>query len=66
MNPIICIGNYCIDKKIRELTKVCNTFEIKLPTIKQMKQILLTMFPELNTRDNLEKQNTILDYISNP
>ena len=63
MNPIICIGNYCIDKKIRELTKVCNTFEIKLPTIKQMKQILLTMFPELNTRDNLEKQNTILDYI---
>lgn len=63
MNPIICIGNYCIDKKIRELTKVCNTFEIKLPTIKQMKQILLTMFPDLNTKDNLEKQNTILNYI---
>jgi len=63
MNPIICIGNYCIDKKIRELTKVCNTFELKLPTRKQMIQILVSMFPELNMKENLSKQNTILDYI---
>lgn len=63
MNPIICIGNYCIDKKIRELTKVCNTFELKLPTRKQMIQILVSMFPELNMKENLSKQNMILDYI---
>lgn len=63
MNPIICIGNYCIDKKIRELTKVCNTFELKLPTRKQMIQILVSMFPDLNMKQNLSKQNTILDYI---
>jgi len=63
MNPIICIGNYCIDKKIRELTKVCNTFELKLPTRKQIAQILVSVFPDLNTKDKLSKQNIILDYI---
>ena len=31
-HPIICIGNYYIDKKIKELMKVCNVFEIKTPT----------------------------------
>ena len=32
LNPIICIGNYYMDKKIRELMKVCYTFELKTPT----------------------------------
>jgi len=36
LNPIICIGNYYIDKKIRELMKVCNTFELKSPTTTQI------------------------------
>ena len=63
MNPIICIGNYCIDKKIRELMKVCNTFELKLPTMKQINSILITMFPDLNTPDNIEKKQTLLEYI---
>lgn len=27
--PIICIGNYCIDKKIKELMKFCFNFQIK-------------------------------------
>ena len=63
MNPIICIGNYCIDKKIRELMKVCNTFELKLPTMNQINRILITMFPELNTPNNIEKKQTLLDYI---
>ena len=31
-NPIICIGNYQINKKIKELIKVCHTFELKTPT----------------------------------
>ena len=34
-NPIICIGNYMIDKKIKELLKVCNSFELKTPTCQQ-------------------------------
>ena len=63
MNPIICIGNYCIDKKIRELMKVCNTFELKLPTMKQIDHILVTLFPELNNDNNQEKKQTLLEYI---
>jgi hypothetical protein len=63
MNPIICIGNYCIDKKIRELMKVCNTFELKLPTMKQINCILINMFPELDTSKNIEKKQVLLDYI---
>jgi hypothetical protein len=27
--PIICIGNYYVDKKIKELMKVCHIFELK-------------------------------------
>ena len=40
MNPIICIGNYHMDKKIRELMKVCVTFELKMPTHEQIGVIL--------------------------
>jgi DNA polymerase III delta prime subunit len=43
MNPIICIGNYRIDKKIKELMKVCNVVEIKPPTIQEMSQIVKTL-----------------------
>jgi Cdc6-like AAA superfamily ATPase len=34
LNPIICIGNYHIDKKIKELMKVCYSYEIKNPSNK--------------------------------
>ena len=40
MNPVICIGNYHMDKKIRELMKVCITFELKTPTLEQVSIIL--------------------------
>jgi len=63
MNPIICIGNYCIDKKIRELMKVCNIFELKLPTMNQINRILVTMFPDLNNNSNMKKKQTLLEYI---
>ena len=36
INPIICIGNYHADKKIKELIKVCHTFELKTPNKSQM------------------------------
>ena len=36
MNPIICIGNHHMDKKIRELMKVCVTFELPMPTLDQV------------------------------
>ena len=48
MNPIICIGNYHMDKKIRELMKVCVTFEIPMPALDQVSVILTSV---LHSRD---------------
>ena len=48
MNPIICIGNYHIDKKIKELMKVCNTIELKTPTTLQINTIVKEIMPELD------------------
>ncbi len=44
MNPIICIGNYYTDKKICELMKVCNTFELPAPTDAQMREVVDQLF----------------------
>lgn len=60
MNPILCIGNYCIDKKIKELIKVCNVFELKSPTRFQMSNILDHMIGK--TSFHVHK-NKILDYV---
>jgi len=46
-NPIICISNYHVDKKIKELMKVCNTFELKPPSVPQIREILHLSMPEL-------------------
>lgn len=51
-NPIICIGNYHLDKKIKELIKVCIPIEIKKPTDAQMTIIVKNAMPELE--DNLK------------
>jgi len=48
MNPIICIGNYYMDKKIKELMKVCNTFELKTPTTAQINRILTLSMPDMH------------------
>jgi len=48
VNPIICIGNYHIDKKIKELMKVCISYELKPPTVPQIKKILALAMPELD------------------
>jgi SpoVK/Ycf46/Vps4 family AAA+-type ATPase len=47
MNPIICIGNYHIDKKIKELMKVCNVIELKLPSQPQIVTIVNSLMPSL-------------------
>lgn len=45
MNPIICIGTYYVDKKIKELMKVCNVFEIPKPTDLQIHKLYKAMYP---------------------
>ena len=47
-SPIICISNYHIDKKIKELMKVCSSFELNCPTQIQIKQIIQNTMPELD------------------
>lgn len=69
VNPIICIGNYHTDKKIKELIKVCHAFELKTPTTIQMKEIVTTLMPTLDeelvqniiefTQGDLRKVTTI-------
>ena len=45
LNPIICIGNYHVDKKIKELMKVCNIVELKTPTSQQILNIINEIMP---------------------
>ena len=52
-SPIICISNYHVDKKIKELQKVCVTFEIKTPTDLQICSIIRKIMPGLG--DSLTK-----------
>lgn len=60
MNPIICIGNYYIDKKIKELMKVCNTYELKTPTPIQINQLFDIYIPAL---ENQKLKKMIIQYI---
>ena len=55
LNPIICIGNYHIDKKIKELMKVCCTIELKKPTPLQITNIIDLTMPniESNLKENI-------------
>ncbi len=47
MIPIICIGNYHIDKKIKEMMKVCLPIELKTPTVNQIEDIVKLLMPKL-------------------
>lgn len=48
--PIICIGNYHIDKKINELMKVCNIFELNKPTNEQIETICNNLMPNIDVK----------------
>jgi len=54
--PIICVGNYHFDKKLTELKKVCNSYEIKQPNVKQVNNILTLLIPDTSI---LERENLI-------
>ena len=54
INPIICIGNYKVDKKIKELIKVCNTIELKKPNEEQILNIINSLF--INIDNNIKNK----------
>lgn len=62
MNPIICIGNYYTDKKMRELMKVCNIFELTTPKKEQVRQVIDQI---IVNKHNLteEEYEVLLEYI---
>lgn len=60
LNPIICIGNYYMDKKIKELMKVCNVFELKPPSRIEMKQLLQHSLFDYQIENDMEM---ILNYV---
>ena len=74
-NPIICIGNYHIDKKIKELMKVCVPIELKQPTNEQVLNIIESVMPELDSnlkikitdflKGDLRKLSSICDIYKN-
>ena len=77
LSPIICIGNYRVDKKIKELMKVCNTVELKTPSPAQIEQIVQHLVPSIDAtlqqkiigfaQGDLKKLNNIFAfYKSNP
>jgi hypothetical protein len=71
LNPIICIGNCHLDKKIKELMKVCHIVELKKPNHDQMTQIVHNFFPHYNrdltdeliqfSQYDLHKLNSLLE-----
>ena len=63
LNPIICIGNYHIDKKIKELMKVCHVIELKSPNKQQVLLILKKLIPSFISLKNEEIKTNIINYI---
>ena len=59
INPIICIGNYRVDKKIKELMKVCNTIELKTPTTCELSNIVNLLLPNIDETI----KNTITNFV---
>ena len=59
INPIICIGNYHIDKKIKELMKVCFVIELKKPNLIQINNLVSNLMPNLNEKI----MKNIIDYV---
>ena len=57
-NPIICIGGNKIDKKIKDMIKVCNSYYIEKPSENQISEIIKKYYL------NNERQN-IIDLVAN-
>lgn len=65
-HPILCISNYYTDKKIRDLMKVCHTFELKEPTDEQMEKLLHRFCsPNYVSLLTPEYKKTIIQYAKN-
>ena len=53
MIPIICISNFHVDKKIKEMMKVCQIIKLSTPTKEQIKTMAEILMPKLQD-DNID------------
>jgi hypothetical protein len=59
LNPIICIGNAHVDKKIKELKNVCACLHVTKPSVSQITNIIM------NTCDYQQKEaNLLAEYVN--
>ena len=74
-NPIICIGGNKIDKKIKDMMKVCNSYFIEKPSEKQISSIIEKYYLKnenkkfinlisKNCQNDLRKIDTMLNLIN--
>jgi len=61
LNPVICIGNYYMDKKIKELMNVCNVFELPTPTDEQVRDVISRIFRVGTATSHFWKNEFILE-----
>lgn len=47
-HPIVCIGNFVADKKIKELMKTCHCFELPTPSSTQVLEVMYKSIPGYN------------------
>ena len=58
-NPIVCISDFHVDKKIKELMRVCHTFELTLPTDDEVRKIMNETMPTIK----FELADNIVNYV---
>jgi len=61
LTPIICISSFHVDKKIKELMKVCHVFQLDSPNTIQMEKIIDFSLPSIN-RNLIPNMITYLQY----
>lgn len=59
LNPIISIGNYHVDKKIKELMKVSHVINLETPTDAQIQKLIEKLMPSISE----EFSDDIIEYV---
>ena len=60
MIPIVCIGSCHVDKKIKEMIKICVSIKLELPTSNEVSKIIDILMPKLEN-ELKEKMITYID-----
>tara|TARA_Y200000002_G_scaffold335909_1_gene303742 strand:+ start:2247 stop:3524 length:1278 start_codon:yes stop_codon:yes gene_type:complete len=59
MIPIVCIGSCHVDKKIKEMIKICVSIKLELPTSNEVSKIIDILMPKLEN----ELKDKMITYI---